>query len=67
MFLRICFGLQNEYFFRYMDDRNAAEIFRANGDINGLKSHCNSQVNPQPVFNMSAVNISFLVCLASVD
>ncbi|ONM21253.1 Peroxisomal membrane protein 13, partial [Zea mays] len=35
--------MQNEYFFRYRDDRNAAEIFRANGDINGLKSHCNSQ------------------------
>ncbi|KAL5647621.1 hypothetical protein ACJX0J_041976, partial [Zea mays] len=34
---------KNEYFFRYRDDRNAAEIFRANGDINGLKSHCNSQ------------------------
>ncbi|ONM22644.1 Proton pump-interactor 1 [Zea mays] len=35
---------KNEYFFRYRDDRNAAEIFRANGDINGLKSHCNSQI-----------------------
>ncbi|KAL5647462.1 hypothetical protein ACJX0J_041817, partial [Zea mays] len=34
---------KNEYFFRYRDDRNAVEIFRANGDINGLKSHCNSQ------------------------
>ncbi|PWZ38885.1 Diacylglycerol O-acyltransferase 2D [Zea mays] len=35
---------KNEYFFRYRDDRNATEIFRANGDINGLKSHCNSQL-----------------------
>ncbi|AQK67949.1 uncharacterized protein [Zea mays] len=35
---------KNEYFFRYRDDQNAAEIFKANGDINGLKSHCNSQL-----------------------
>ncbi|KAL5664601.1 hypothetical protein ACJX0J_024709, partial [Zea mays] len=34
----------NEYFFRYRDDQNAIEIFRANGDINGLKSHCGEGV-----------------------
>uniref|UniRef100_A0A804LGA2 protein-serine/threonine phosphatase n=1 Tax=Zea mays TaxID=4577 RepID=A0A804LGA2_MAIZE len=35
---------KNEYFFKYRDPRNAAETFRANGDINGLISHCNSQI-----------------------
>ncbi|KAL5658579.1 hypothetical protein ACJX0J_031742, partial [Zea mays] len=35
---------KNEYFFKYRDARNAAENFRANGDINGLISHCNSQI-----------------------
>jgi len=35
---------KNEYFFEYRDARNAAETFRANGDANGLKTHCNSQI-----------------------
>ncbi|XP_066397483.1 uncharacterized protein [Miscanthus floridulus] len=35
---------KNEYFFKYRDARNAAETFRANGDTNGLKTHCNSQI-----------------------
>jgi hypothetical protein len=45
MFLRICFGLQNKYFFTYRDERKIAENFKFSGDMNKLQSYCKDQVN----------------------
>ena len=45
MFLHVCFGVQNQYFFRYREDRKAAEVYKTSGDIYGLQSYCNEQVN----------------------
>ncbi|WVZ65414.1 hypothetical protein U9M48_014779 [Paspalum notatum var. saurae] len=35
---------KNKYFFMYRDDRKNAENFRNSGDIYGLKSFCNNQI-----------------------
>ncbi|KAG2635883.1 uncharacterized protein LOC120661102 [Panicum virgatum] len=35
---------KNQYFFRYREDRKAAEVYKTSGDIYGLQSYCNEQI-----------------------
>ncbi|RLN33125.1 uncharacterized protein C2845_PM03G01730 [Panicum miliaceum] len=35
---------KNQYFFMYRDDRKAAEVYKTSGDMYGLQSYCNDQI-----------------------